>query len=283
MSRRTPAYASFVQKFTGDPLAVAGLAVLVALVVASLLAPVLPVGRPDQIGFGPRLSPPSLDHLIGTDQLGRSVSARLLQGIRNTLLLSTIAVLFSGMVGAIVAMMASYHSRVADEASIRFADVLFSFPPILLGILVVSVIGPGMLSSMAIISLVTFPTMLRVVRAAVLGVIKRDFVVFSEIAGVSFPRRIVRHILPNVATVIAIQMVYSISFGMVLESAMSFLGIGVQAPVASLGTILRDGLPYLVPAPWLVMGAGAVLSLAILSVNLVGDGLTRLIDPLAGR
>lgn len=263
-----------------DRLVLFAFAILVILLAAAMLAPFLPIGRPDQVGFGPRLSPPDLANLFGTDQLGRSVLARVLQGVQSTTLLSTIAVLISGLVSAMVAMMSVYYSPVSDELFSRFSDVLFSFPPILCGILVVAVLSPGTVSAMAVISLVTFPTMLRVVRAATLGVMKLDFVIVAEISGVSFLRRVFTHILPNVSSVIAVQLIYSISFGMILESAMSFLGIGVQPPIASLGTLIRDGMSYMEIAPWLTFSAGIVLSLAILSINLLGDGLKRLVDPL---
>lgn len=263
-----------------DQLALTALLVLLLLLLGAVLAPLLPVGRPDEIGFGPRLSSPALAYPFGTDQLGRSVLARILQGIQSTTLLSTAAVLISGIASALVAMMAAYHSSTADEVSSRFSDIMFSFPPILLGILVVAVIGPGIFSVMAVIALVTFPTMLRVVRAATLSVMKHDFVIVAEISGVSFLQRVMTHILPSVSSAIAVQLIYSISFGMILESAMSFLGIGVQPPIASLGTLIRDGMAYLEVAPWLTFSAGVVLSLAILSINLIGDGLKRMVDPL---
>ena len=157
---------------------------------------------------------------------------------------------------------------------------MFSFPPLLLGILVVAIVSPGVISVMIVISLITFPTMLRVVRATTLGVMRRDFVVVSEIAGTSFARRLLIHIGPNVAETIAVQMVYSISVGMLVESGMSFLGIGVQPPIASLGVLLRDAVLYIEIAPWLTLAPGLTLSAAILATNLLGDGLRRLVDPV---
>ncbi|MDE2453053.1 MAG: ABC transporter permease [Burkholderiales bacterium] len=253
--------------------------VLLILLAASLLAPVLPIGRPDQIGYGTRLSPPSWLAPFGCDQLGRPVLARVLQGIQTTFLLSTVAVLVAGALGALVAMATTYGHPTADEVASRGADILFSFPPILLGILVVAVIAPGMLSAMVVIAFITFPTMLRVIRAATLSVMKRDFVVVAEIVGVSFPRRLLVHILPNVVEAFTVQIIYSISVGMIVESGLSFLGIGVQPPLASLGSLLRDGLPYIEVAPWLTLGPGLTLAAAIMAVNLLGDGLRRVVDP----
>jgi peptide/nickel transport system permease protein len=169
------------------------------------------------------------------------------------------------------------------DSATRVADMMFSFPPILLGLLVSAILGPGILSAIAAIMLITFPIFVRVVRAATLDVAGRDFVTVSSIIGASFPRRIFVHLLPNVAGAVAVQMVYSISFGMLIESGLSFLGLGVQPPEASLGSLLREGNQYLGVAPWLTFGPGFVLALAILSVNLVGDGLRRIADPLEAR
>ena len=263
-----------------DRLAQLGLAVIVIFLLASLFAPLMPIGQPDEIGYGMRLGAPTWAAPFGTDHLGRSLLSRVLQGIQTTFLLSTVAVLISGLLGAIVAVTTTYFHRVADDAANRIADIMFSFPPILLGILVVAIVAPGVISVMIVVSLITFPTMLRVVRATTLGVMRRDFVVVSEIAGTSFVKRLLIHIAPNVAETIAVQMIYSISVGMLVESGMSFLGIGVQPPIASLGVLLRDAVFYIEIAPWLVFAPGFVLSAAILSTNLLGDGLRRLVDPV---
>ncbi len=260
---------------------ISGLAffLLAIFLLASLFAPFLPIGQPDQIGFGPRLTGLSFKSLLGNDQLGRPLLARVLQGIRVTFLLSTSAVLISGALGALVGIAAPYFHRWTDEVASRVADVMFSFPPILLGFLVVAMLKPGVTSAMAVIALITFPTMLRVVRAATITVMTRDFMVVAEISGVRFGERMFSHLLPNVAGVIVVQAVYSISLGMLVESGLSFLGLGVQPPIASLGSLLRDGATYLEIAPWLSVGPGLALALAITSINLLGDAMRGLVDP----
>ena len=269
------------QALRGDRLTQAAVMMLIVLFLCSLLSPLLPIGRPDQVGYGPRLGAPEWSVPFGTDQLGRSVLARVLQGVQTTFLLSTAAVLIAGALGSVVAMTTAYWSRTADEIASRFADVLFSFPPILMGIMVVAVLAPGVVSAIVVISVITFPTMLRVVRAATLSMMRRDFVIVAEITGVPFFRRVWVHLLPNVVEAITVQTIYSISVGMIIESALSFLGIGVQAPVASLGSLLRDGLPYLEIAPWLTFSAGLTLAAGIMAINLLGDGMRRLMDPVS--
>jgi peptide/nickel transport system permease protein len=253
--------------------------VLVLILLVSMFGPFLPIGKPDQIGFGPRLGGLSWSAPMGTDQLGRSVLARVLQGVQMTFLLSTVSVVVAGLMGALVGIAATYFHRFADEIASRTADVMFAFPPILLGLLVVAIFKPGVTSAMAVIALITFPTMLRVVRAATLSVMRRDFMFVAEISGVSFRDRIFRHLLPNVANVIVVQAIYSISLGMLIESSLSFLGLGVQPPVASLGSLLRDGATYLEIAPWLSIGPGIILALSIMSINLVGDATRSFVDP----
>jgi peptide/nickel transport system permease protein len=262
-----------------DGISAASFAVLLLLLVTSLCGPLLPIGGPDQIRFGPRLSPPGWALPFGTDQLGRSTLARVLQGVQVTFLLSTVAVLAAGLLGALVGSAAPYFHRWTDEVVSRIADVMFAFPPILLGFLVVAVLGPGVTSAMAVIGLITFPTMLRVVRAATVSMMTRDFMVVAEIGGAPFADRVRSHILPNVAGVIVVQAVYSVSLGMLVESSLSFLGLGVQPPVASLGSLLRDGAAYVEIAPWLLAGPGLTLALAIMAINLIGDALRRLVDP----
>ncbi|MFO1057678.1 MAG: ABC transporter permease, partial [Dongiaceae bacterium] len=202
-----------------DPLAAGATVLLLIIVAAGLLWPLLPIPDPAAVGVGPRLAPPSRSFLLGTDTLGRSLLSRTLQGVRTTLLLSTSAVLLSGLLGALAGIVGGYRPGLLDESFSRIADVMFSFPPVLLGILVTAVYAPGRMSAIAVIALFTLPTLLRVVRAATLTVRHRDFVVIAEVIGASFARRVLVHLLPNVATAIVVQMVYSVSFGMLVESA----------------------------------------------------------------
>ena len=269
--------------FAGDGLSRAATIALVILIVLGALEPILPFGDTREIGVGPRLSGPAAGWLLGTDALGRSMLPRILEGILFTFLLSTGAVAVAGVIGAVIGMAAGYFGRAFDEVIARVADMMFSFPPVLLGLLVTAIIGPGILSAMAAIFFVSLPAMIRVVRVAVLDLAPRDFVVIAEVSGASLARKLFVHLLPNVAGVIAVQAAYSISLGMLLESALSFLGLGVQPPSASLGSLLREGSTYLAYAPWLVFAPGAVLAISILSVNLFGDGLRGLVDPLEPR
>ena len=266
-----------------DPLAGGAAITLTALVLVGAFGSVLPLGDPTAIGTGPRLSAPAPGWPLGTDELGRSLLPRLVEAVRATFLLATSAVLATAVVGTVAGMAAGYAGRTADMIVMRLADVLFSFPALLLGILIAAVLGTGGFSAIIAISLVTLPLFVRVVRAVTLSVAERDFVIAAEVSGASPWRIMFVHLLPNVASATIIQLTYAISVGMLVESALSFLGLGVQPPDASLGSLLRQGAVYLTIAPWLAFAPGVVLTLAIMSVNLLGDGLRDALDPLKGR
>jgi peptide/nickel transport system permease protein len=266
-----------------DIVSATALMLLALLVLFGILGPMLPLGDPTRIAAGPRLAPPSLEFPLGTDELGRSFLPRVVEGIRVTFLLATLAVLITAGLGTALGMAAGYLRGAADELIARFADILFAFPALLLGLLVAAVLGPGNISAIAVIAAATLPLFVRVVRSVTLSVAERGFVVAAEVAGASIWRIMGVHLLPNLAGAAIVQLTYALSIGMIIESALSFLGLGVQPPDASLGSLLRQGSVYLTIAPWLVLSAGIVLSLAILSVNLVGDAIRDVLEPLRGR
>ena len=274
------ALAAFARR---DPLAATGAGLLVALVFVSAIGPLLPIGDPTQIGIGPRLSAPAADWPLGTDELGRSNLPRIVEAINATFLLACTAVLLTAAIGIIAGMAAGYAGGWLDILIMRLADVLFSFPPLLLAIFIAAILGSGAGAAITAIVLVTLPLFVRVVRAVTLSIVERGFVIAAEVSGASVRRILFMHVLPNVAGAAIIQLTYALSVGMLVESALSFLGLGVQPPGASLGSLLRQGAVYMTIAPWLVFPAAVILVLAIMSVNLLGDGLRDLLDPLGGR
>jgi peptide/nickel transport system permease protein len=264
--------------FQGDLLTRAAALLLLFFLAIAILGPVLPIGNPDETGVGPRLGSPSGEFIAGTDSLGRSLLPRLAQGLRTTLLVAGTAVLVSAAVSIVLGMVAAYFRGFAGEFVSRGADVLFAFPAILLAILIAAISGPGITAAVISISLIVCPLMLRVVRAASLSVVDRDFVVAARVGGAGSLRILAVHVLPNIAGTAVVQATYALSVGMLVESALSFLGLGVQAPEASLGSLVYEGAVYLPIAPWLVLIPGILLALVIVSVNLLGDGLRDALD-----
>lgn len=275
---------SAVRRFvTNDPLAGFAAVMLAIFVLLGAFGAYLPLGNPAAIAVGPRLSPPSWELPLGTDELGRSYLPRAVQGIRATFFLATVAVLLTATLGTLIGMFSAYVGRWADTIVVRLADIMFAFPAIILGLMVAAILGPGTVSVISVISFATLPLFIRLVRSVTLSVAERGFVMAAEVAGASTLRIMFVHLLPNIAGAIIVQLTYAISIGMLIESVLSFLGLGVQPPFASLGSLLRLAAVYLTVAPWMVFASGALLTLAIMSVNLLGDGLRDALDPLRGR
>ena len=266
-----------------DGLFLTAVITLASIVGVALLARIAPIaGDPAKI-VGPRLSAPSVQFPLGTDGLGRSLLARLLEGVGTTLVLSAFAVLCTAVISVALGLLAGYVGGWLREVVMRVVDVLYSFPSIVLAILVAAVVGPGQTAALASIVLVTVPLMTRMVSAAALAVAQRDFVTTAKISGVSLPVILVRHILPNVSGTIAVQGTYALSVGILVEGGLSFLGYGVQLPQSSLGLLIQEGGVYMVHAPWLLFGPAAVLVIAILAINLIGDTLRDRLDPRETR
>ena len=262
-----------------DRLTIAAFCVSVLLVLAALAGRLSLFGDPRRIERGGRLAPPSSKAVFGTDELGRSMLPRVAEAIGNTLVLALFAVALATVVAMLLAIPAGYLKGPLDRVIVALADVLFSFPALLFAILIAAVLGPGRSAAVAAMVLVTLPRMVRVFRQAVIAIAERDFIVNAEISGVPAWRIMVAHIVPNIAGPITVQGTFAMSVAMLVESGLSFLGLGVQPPSASLGSLVSGGLDALALDPWLVFIPGVVLVAAIVAVNLVGDGLRDLLEP----
>jgi peptide/nickel transport system permease protein len=266
-----------------DPLMAIAAGVLALLLCVGVLGPLLPIGDPTAIGIGPRLAPPSPAFPLGSDELGRSFLPRVVGGILVTFQVAATAVLLTGALGAVIGLIAAYYRGRVDTIVARLADALFAFPAIILGLMTASILGPGDLSVIVVIVAATLPLFIRVVRSVALSIASREFVTAAEVAGASPVRIMAMHMLPNLMGALIIQFTYALSLGMLIESGLSFLGLGTQPPYPSLGSLLQLGATYLAIAPWLVFAPGVTLALTILAINLLGDGLRHAIDPLPGR
>ncbi len=259
--------------------------VLLGLVVfASLLAPALTAYDPLKPSFSQRLAPPwglggTRAHLLGTDNLGRDILARLLYGGRISLALAITAVAIAGLVGVVVGLVASWGGRKIDAVIMRMADVQLAFPVIMLAIAIVAVVGTNPLALVGVLALSGWVLYARAIRAHVLTIKRLDYIEAATTLGASDLRIIVRHVLPN--TVALILVIGSSQFAtmVLLESGLSFLGMGIQAPRPSWGLMLAEGRDYLSNAWWLATAPGLMIALVVLGANLLGDGLRDLLDP----
>jgi len=259
--------------------------VLLGLVVfASLLAPALTAYDPLKPSFSQRLAPPwglggTRAHLLGTDNLGRDILARLLYGGRISLALAITAVAIAGLVGVVVGLAASWGGGKTDAVIMRVADLQLAFPVIMLAIAIVAVVGTKPLGLVGVLALSGWVLYARAIRAHVLTLGRLAYVEAATTLGASDLRIIVRHVLPN--TVALILVIGSSQFAtmVLLESGLSFLGMGIQAPRPSWGLMLAEGRDYLSNAWWLATAPGLMIALVVLGANLLGDGLRDLLDP----
>ncbi len=231
-----------------------------------------------------RLQPPSwtggsADHLLGTDSLGRDVAARILIAIRISLLVAAASVLVAGTVGVALGLLSGFAGGRIDAIIMRATDTMFAVPIVLLAITVMTVLRPGIQSLVFVIALTQWPTYARVVRGETLAVKEELFVTAAHAIGVGQLRTLRKHILPQVLPSVIALATLNVSFIILLEAGLSFLGLGIQLPDPSLGSLLNEGRQYVSRATWLAIYPGLALLFLVLSINLLGDGLRAYLDP----
>jgi peptide/nickel transport system permease protein len=252
--------------------------VLGALIAAGLLADVVAPYSPTAVAATQMFAPPSAAHPLGTDRFGRDVLSRIVHGVRVSLGIAGASILAALAVGGPLGLLAGVGRR-ADQVLGRVMDVFFAFPPILLAIGVAAVLGAGGGSAVIAIAVVYGPFFFRVVRASVLVEAAQAYVEAAHAMGAGRVAILGRHILPNVVSPVVVQTAVCLSYAILIESALSYLGVGVQPPAPSWGTILNEGKEFLALAPWVSLFPGAAIVLAVLAFNIIGDGLRDALDP----
>jgi peptide/nickel transport system permease protein len=258
--------------------------VVLAVVAAGLSAPALAPVDPVEQNVIERLAPPvfmlggTREHVLGTDHLGRDVLSRLIYGARVALLVGVTTVSVSGLVGLGVGLVAGYFGGWADTAFMRLLDIQLSMPFMLLALTIIGILGPSLQNIVIVLALTGWVVYARVVRAEILSLRTREFVAACRSLGGSDARIIVRHLLPNVRSSVLVLSTVEVARMMLLESALSFLGLGVRPPTPSWGAMLADGRIYLASAWWLATFPGLAISITVLAVNMVGDRLRDYLD-----
>lgn len=264
----------FLRRFRQKKAAVAALAFLVAVVVVSVLAPVLAPQDPNFQDLSSSLAPPLSDgHLLGTDELGRDVLSRLMYAGRISMLAALQAVSVGFVLGVPLGLLSGYAGGVVDTIVMRVTDGVMSFPPLILAIAIISVLGPNLRNAMIAVGIVFAPRFLRLVRASVLAVREETYIEAARTIGTPVRSIIVRHVLPNVLSPMIVQLSLAAGFTLLAEAGLSFLGLGVQPPDASWGSMMGRSFRVLSQEPWLIVWPGAMVVLSVLSFNLLGDGL----------
>jgi len=260
-----------------------GLAVLGLLIFLALFAGVLAPYDPNEQTLTSVLQAPSAAHLFGTDDLGRDILSRVIFGSRVSLEVGLISVSVALVGGCLIGLVAGYWGGLVDEGLMRAMDALAAFPALILALAITAALGMGIGNAMIAIGVVYIPGFARLVRGQALSVRERDFVMAARALGAGNGRIVLRHIWPNVTAPIIVQASLSVGFAIITEAALSFLGVGVRPPTASWGSMLSEGYQYLETAPWMSIAPGAAIFVAVLGMNLLGDGLRTALDPRLSR
>ncbi len=261
-------------------LAMVGLGIIVVIILLAIFAPVVSPRDPLEIDYAHTAVPPGVGgHLLGTDAVGRDILARLIYGTRISLQVGIVAVGIASSLGTAVGLAAGYHGGVVDNLLMRVVDVFLAFPVIVLAIAIIAVLGPSLVNVIIALGLVAWTTYARVVRGQVLVLRELDFVQAARAVGTGDAQIIIRHILPNTLAPIIVLATVGMAAAIIAEAALSFLGLGVQPPTPSWGTMLNEGRAFLRTAPHISTFPGLAIMLTVLGFNFLGDGLRDALDP----
>ncbi len=253
----------------------AGVAVTTCVVALVLLGVFWTPYDPTAMSVGAKFDAPSLQHLLGTDNFGRDIFSRVLKGALTTSLIALVTVTIGGVCGTVIGALTGYFGGLADEILMRINDALTAFPSILLALVILSALGPGTYSVVWALGVVFIPSFARVTRTAFASLRDANYVKSARLMGASSARILLRHILPNTAHVLLPALTIGFNNAVLAEASMSYLGIGVTPPDASLGYMLSEAQSMLTSAPWYALGTGAVIVLLVFGVGLIGEGLQR--------
>lgn len=268
-----------VAALVGDRAALLGCLIFVALVGTAVLAPVIAPYDPKALQMRDRFQPPSSRHWLGADELGRDLLTRLMYGARVSMQVGLVAVGLAATVGTLLGLVGAYAGGWLDTAIMRLMDGLLAFPAIVLALAIITALGTSLRNAMIAIGIVFIPAFARIIRSSVLSLKEREFVEAARACGATPGYVMFRTVLPNCLSPLLVQVTIAFADAILTEAALSFLGLGVPPPTPSWGAMLETGRRFLTQSGWYSASAGAAIFLAVLSLNLVGDGLRDAFDP----
>lgn len=269
----------FVRVLRRNAMFILGLIIVLGVTFASVFAPLIAPFDPNELHLDAILKAPCAEFPLGTDRLGRDVLSRLLYGGRVSLWVGFVAVGISISIGALLGLVSGYFGGLVDEIAMRFVDIMLCFPSFFLILAVVAFLEPSLFNIMVVIGLTSWMGVARLVRAETLTLREREFVSAARLAGTSTWRIMTRHILPNAMAPVTISAILGIGGAILIESGLSFLGLGVQPPQASWGNMLMDGKSVIEEASWLSLFPGLAILITVLGYNLLGESLRDFLDP----
>ena len=263
--------------------ATVGAVFLLLICLAAIFAPLIAPYDPIQIKLSLKLKPPSLEHLMGTDHFGRDIFSRMLYGARTSLSVGLLVVGFAFALGVPLGLASGYFGGGVDNLMMRLVDAFLTFPPLLLAVALVGLLGPDIQNVMLALGLVQAPILARMVRGSTLAVREEVYVTAARALGAAPVRIVLSHVLRNMISPIVVQLTVVFSAAVVAEASLSFLGFGTQPPNPSWGRDMSEARRYLGDAPWMFMAPTAMIALCVLSINFMGDGLRDALDPRSWR
>ena len=267
------------RRFFKNPLSVTGLVIVFVLTAVAVLAPFASPKDPTAQHLFDKRSKPFGKYILGADQFGRDILSRLIYGARVSLFVAVVSVLIALAGGMFIGTLCGYLGGVVDAILMRLMDLLLSFPYLLLAIVMVAALGSGTMNTTLAIGIWALPTFARMVRAAVLTIVKKEYIVASQAVGAPARMIILNHIIPNFVSPIIVYATLFMANAIMMEAALSFLGLGVQPPTPSWGEMISSGRNYMMVAPHVATIPGLAIMLAVLGFNLLGDGLRDALDP----
>ena len=268
-----------LRRFLSGRLALVGAAVTLIAVGVALAAPRLAPHDPLKQNLNNALARPAPGHLLGTDNVGRDVLSRVIWGTRISLVAGFVSVAIAAAAGSLIGLFAGYRGGRVDDLAMRLMDAVLSFPPLVLALALGAVLGADLTGVLIALGVVYTPTFARLMRGQVLTIRGREYIEAARALGASGGSIAWRHVLPNAATPIVVQASLSVAFAILAEASLSFLGLGVQPPDASWGSMINAGRGYLRQAPWIVFGPGTALFVTVLGLNFLGDAVRDALDP----
>lgn len=272
-------FMGFFSVLRRHPSLLTGLVILLLMVFTALIPQLFTDANPVVMSIRERMQPPGPDHPFGTDQYGRDILARVLYGGRFSLVMGSVPILLAAGAGILLGLVAGYYSGWIDALIMRIMDVWVAFPIILLALAIVTVLGPGLINIMVAIGIAWVPYYTRMVRGVVLGMRDHVFVDAARVLGLGDARILLRHVLPNIVAPLIVMSSMGIAGAILTGAALSFIGLGPQAPTPEWGVILADGRQFIRLAWWIGFFPGAAIALTVLGANLLGDGLRDWLDP----
>ena len=257
---------------------IVGIVIVLTAIFIAVFCPIITKYDPLLVNVKERITAPTGQHKLGTDEMGRDVLSRMFFGVRASMIIGVSVAIISTMAGIIVGVIAGYYNKV-DNVLMRILDGVMAFPSIIIAIALAGILGTGKINIIIALSVAYFPTMARIVRSSVLSLRDIEYVQSIKVLGASDVYIIIHHIIPNIISPLIVQMTFIFALAVFDEAALSYLGVGIRAPEPSLGGMVSDARKYMSVAPWTILYPGLMIAYIVLGLNLLGDGLRDYFDP----